>query len=217
MWFWSFSQFSRLFMSNFLRPNGLQHARLPCPSLTPGACLNSCPLSQWCHPTISFSVVPSLAAFILCQHQDLFQWVSSLHQVAIVLGLQHQSFQWISSVKFNHSVMSDSVTPWPESRQASLSITNSWSLLTHVHWVSHGILMNIQDQFPLGLICLISFQSKGLSIVFSYATVQKHQFFGTQLSLWSNSHIHTWPTRKTTALTRWTFVGKVSSLLFDAV
>ena len=38
--------------------HGLQHARLPCPSLTPGACSNSCPLSQWCHPTISSSVVP---------------------------------------------------------------------------------------------------------------------------------------------------------------
>ena len=38
--------------------HGLQHARLPCPSPTPGACSNSCPLSWWCHPTISFSVVP---------------------------------------------------------------------------------------------------------------------------------------------------------------
>ena len=52
--------------------------------------------------------------------------------------------------------------------------------------------MNIQDWFPLGLISLISFQSKGLSRVFSNTTVQKHQFFGTQLSLWSNSHICTW-------------------------
>ena len=45
-------------MSNSLRPHGLQHARLPCPSPTPRACSNSCPLSQWCHPTISSSVVP---------------------------------------------------------------------------------------------------------------------------------------------------------------
>ena len=44
--------------SNFLRPHGLQHARLPCPSPPPGACSNSCPLSQWHHPTISYSVVP---------------------------------------------------------------------------------------------------------------------------------------------------------------
>ena len=52
--------------------------------------------------------------------------------------------------------------------------------------------MNIQDWFPLGLIGLI-LQSKGLSRVFSNTTVQKHQFFNAQLSLWSNSHIHTWP------------------------
>ena len=52
--------------------------------------------------------------------------------------------------------------------------------------------VNIQEWFPLGLTALISLQSKGLSRVFSNTTVQKHQFFGVQLSLWSNSHIHTW-------------------------
>ena len=52
-------------MSNSLRPHGLQHARLPCPSPTPGGCSNSCPLSQWCHPTISSSVIPSLPDFNL--------------------------------------------------------------------------------------------------------------------------------------------------------
>jgi len=52
--------------------------------------------------------------------------------------------------------------------------------------------MNIQDRSPLGLIGLISLQSRGLSRVFSNTTVQKHQFFSTQLSLWSSSHIHTW-------------------------
>ena len=51
--------------------------------------------------------------------------------------------------------------------------------------------VNIQDWFPLGLTGLISLLSKGLSRVFN-TTVQKHQFFGTQYSLWSNSHIHTW-------------------------
>ena len=73
--------------------------------------------------------------------------------------------------------------------------------------------MNIQDWFPSRLTDLISLQSKGLSRVFSNTTVQKHQSFGTQLSLWSNSHIHTW-LGKTIALTRRTFVGKVMSLLF---
>ena len=52
--------------------------------------------------------------------------------------------------------------------------------------------MNIQDWFPLGLTGLISLQSKRLSRVFPNSTVQKHQFFGAQLSLQSNSHIHTW-------------------------
>ena len=52
--------------------------------------------------------------------------------------------------------------------------------------------MNIQGWFPLGLTGLISFLSKGLSRVLFSTTVWKHQFFGTQLSLWSNSHIHTW-------------------------
>ena len=57
--------------------------------------------------------------------------------------------------------------------------------------------MNIQDWFPLGLTSLISLQSKELSRIFSSAKVQKHQFSDTQLSLWSNSHIHTWLLEKT--------------------
>ena len=59
--------------------------------------------------------------------------------------------------------------------------------------VSASVLpMNIQSWFPLGLTGLISLQSKGLSRVFSNTTIWKHQFFGTQSSLWPNSHIHTW-------------------------
>ena len=84
-------------MSGSLQPYGLQHARLPCPSPNPRAYSNSCPLSQWCHPTISSSVSPSPPTFNLSQHLGLFHWVSSLHQVAKVLEFQrqHQSFQWI--------------------------------------------------------------------------------------------------------------------------
>ena len=80
--------------------------------------------------------------------------------------------------------------------------------------------MNTQGWFPLGLTSLISLLSKGLARVFSNTTVWKHQFFGAQPSLRSNSHIHTWLlervmfTGKTIALTRWTFVGKVMSVLF---
>ena len=49
---------SRSVMSDSLQPHELQHARLPCPSLSPGVCTNSCPLNWWCHPTISSSVIP---------------------------------------------------------------------------------------------------------------------------------------------------------------
>ena len=55
---WACLLFSRSVMSDSLQPHGLQHARLPCPSPTPGACSNSCPSSRWCHPTISSSVIP---------------------------------------------------------------------------------------------------------------------------------------------------------------
>ena len=51
-------QFSRIVVSDALQPHGLQHARLPCPTATPRVCSNSCPLSRWCHPTISSSAVP---------------------------------------------------------------------------------------------------------------------------------------------------------------
>ena len=88
---------------------------------------------------------PSPPAFSLSQHQDLFQWVGSWHQVTKVLG----------------SSASASVLP-----------------------------MNVQAWFPLELTGLISLQSKGLSRVFSSTTIQKHQFFGTQPSLRSNSHSH---------------------------
>ena len=55
---WSSGQFSRSVVSDSLRPHGRQHAKLPCPSSTPGACSNSCPSSRWCHSTISSSVIP---------------------------------------------------------------------------------------------------------------------------------------------------------------
>ena len=83
-------------MSDSLWPHQLQHARLPCPSLSPRICSNSCPLSQWCHPTISFTVTLFSSWPQSFPHQGLFQWVASLHQVAKVL--EHQSFQWIFRV-----------------------------------------------------------------------------------------------------------------------
>ena len=151
------------------------------------------------------------------------------------------------------------VTPWITARQASLSITNSWSSLkfTSIESVmpsSHLILCRPLLLLPnlptirvfstsqlfawgsqsTGVSALASFlpnksqgwspsewtgwislQSKGLSRVFSNTTLQKHQFFGAQPPSQSNSHIHTWPTGKTIALSRQTLVGKVMSLLLN--
>ena len=69
--------FSCSVLSYSLQHHGLQHAWFLCPSVSPGACSNSCPLSRWCYITISSSVSPSPFAFIHFQHQGLFQWVSS--------------------------------------------------------------------------------------------------------------------------------------------
>ena len=138
--------FSCSVMFNSLWPHGLQHARLPCPSLSPGACSNSCPLSQWCHPNISSSVVP----FSSCL----------------------QSFPASGSFPMS----------WPfASGGQSIEASALVSVLP----------MYIQGWFSLGLPGLISLQSKGLSRVFFNTTIQKYQFLGTQLSLWSSSHIHT--------------------------
>ena len=167
--FFSSIQFSHSVMSDSLQPYGLQHARLPCPSPTPGANSNSCLLSWWCHPTISSSVIP-----FSCP----------------------QSFPASGSFQMSQLFASGG---------QSIGASASASVLP----------VNIQDWFPLGLTGLISLQSKGLSRVFSNTTVWKHRFFGTQLSLWSNSHIHTWLLEKTIALTRWTFVSKVMSLFFN--
>ena len=79
-------QFIHSVVSNFLQPHGLQHARLPCPSPTPGAYSNSCPLSQWCHPTISSFVVPFSSCLQSFPASGSFKWVSS-QQVAKVLGV----------------------------------------------------------------------------------------------------------------------------------
>ena len=95
-------QLSPSVVSSSLWSHGLQHARPPCPSPAPMVYSNSCPLSQRCHPTISFSVFPFSPAFNRSQHECLFNWVSSLQQVAKVLEfqLQHQSVHWIFRTDF---------------------------------------------------------------------------------------------------------------------
>ena len=134
--------FSCSVMSDYLWPHGLQHARLPCPSPPLRLCSHSCPMSQWCHPTISSSIVP--------------------------------------------------FSSWLQSFPASGSFLMSWLFISDGQSIrtsaSAPVLpMNIQSWFPLGL---ISLQSKGLSRVFFSTTIWKHQFFSTQPSLWSNSHIN---------------------------
>ena len=122
--------------------------RFLCSTLSPGVCSDSCPLSQWCYLTTHPLPPSSAFAFSLPQHQGLFQWVGSSHQVG------------------------------------GQSIGASASALV--------LPMKIQDWFPLGLTDVISLQSRGVSII-SCTTVVTHQLFSTQPSLWSNSHIHTWP------------------------
>ena len=87
-------------VQTLLPPYGLEHARLPCPSLSPGVCSNS--LSEWRHLTILSSVTPFSSCLQSLGHQGLFQWVGSSHQTAKVLDLllKQQSFQWIFRVDF---------------------------------------------------------------------------------------------------------------------
>ena len=100
--------------------------------------------------------------------------------------------------------ISSSASPFPfclQSFPVSGSFSKSWLFASGGHSIgtsaSASVLpMNIQGWFPLGLTCLISLQTKGLSRVFSSTTIQKHQFFDTQPILWSNLHIHTWPQEK---------------------
>ena len=81
-WLSTSVQFSHSVVSDSLRPHESQHARPPCPSPPPGVHPNSYASSQWCHPAISSSVVPSPPAPNPSQHQGLFQWVNSSHKVA---------------------------------------------------------------------------------------------------------------------------------------
>ena len=133
-------------MSDSLRPHELQHCRPLCLSPTPKVYSNSCPLSWWCHPTISSSVVP---------------------------------FSWLQSFPASGSFP---VSQFFASGGQSIGVSASASVLP----------MNTQDWSPLGWTGWISLLSKCLSWAFCNITVQKHQLFRAQLSLWSNSHIHTW-------------------------
>ena len=89
-------------MSNSLQPHGLQHIRLSCPSPPPGACWNLGPLSRWCHPTISSSIVPfsSWLQSFPASGSFLMSWLFNQMAKVLELQLQHQSCQWIFRTDF---------------------------------------------------------------------------------------------------------------------
>ena len=108
------------------------------------------------------------------------------------------------STRWCHPAISSSVVPFSSCPQ-SLSASESFPMSQLFAWGGQSIAVsasasflpkNTQDRSPLGWTGWISLQSKGLSRVFSNTTVQKHQFFGAQLSSLSNSHIHIWPLEK---------------------
>ena len=167
LWFFSSVQFTCSVMSGSLRHHGLQHVRPPCSSPTPRIYSNSCPLSRWCNPTISSSVILFSSCFQSFPASGSFSNESALRKRSFIIGVS----------------ASASVLP-----------------------------MNIQDWSHLGWTGWMSLQSKGLC---SNTTIQKHQFFGSQLSLFIIQLSHPYMTTgKTIALTRRTF-GKVMSSLIS--
>ena len=106
----------------------------------------------------------------------------------------HPSSRWCHpTISFSDIPFSSCLQFFPASRSFQMSqFFASGGQSIGVLASAPVIPVNIQDWFPLGWTGWISLQSKGLSRIFSNTRVQKYQFFGTQLSLWSNSHIHTW-------------------------
>ena len=132
--------------------------QVPCPSLSPRVCSNSCPLSRWCYLTISSSVAPFSICLDLSDHQGLFQWVSSSHQVTKLLELQHQSLQWIIRIDFLQDWLvwspcspgdSQDSSPTPQFKSINslvLSFLNSPTLISiHDYWKHHSF--DCRDQW----------------------------------------------------------------------
>ena len=125
---------------------------------------------------------------------------------------------WVSdAIQPSHPLSSPSPPAFNLSQEGLFQWVGSSRQVAKASASASVLPMNIQGWFPLGWTGLISLLSKGLSRVLSRTTIWKHQLFGTQSSLWSNSHICTWLLEKTINLTIWTFVGKVMSLLFDTL
>ena len=154
-------------MSNSLRPHGLQHARPPCPSSTPGAWSDSCPSSWWCYPTISSSVIP---------------FSSCLQSFPASGSFPMSQIRWPKYWSFIFSIS-------PSNEHPGLSSFR-------MDWLD---LLAVQGTLK----SLLQHNSSKASILLCSA------FFIVQLS-----HPYV-TTGKTIALTRWTFVGKVMSLLLN--
>ena len=155
-------QFSRSVVSDSLRPHESQHARTPCPSPAPGIYSELCPLSRWCHPLLS----PSPPAFNPSQHQGLFQWANSSHEVAkgLEFQLQHQSFQWTPRTYLLQDGLGGSPCSPRDSQESSptpqfkginilvLSFTHSPTLTSiHDSWKNHSL-----DQMEVWFLTLLS-------------------------------------------------------------
>ena len=147
------------------------------------------------HPfsSVQFSSVTQLCQ-TLCNPMDYSKPGFSVHHQ--LLELAQTYVLWVNdAIQPSHSVI-----PFFSCLQSSPASGSFLMSVQHIRWpkywslASESVLpMNMQGWFPLGLTSLISLQSKGLSRVqVSNTTVQKHQFFGAQGSLWSNTHIHTW-------------------------
>ena len=136
-----------------LQPHGLEHARLPWPSPTPGACSNTCPSSWWCHPIISSSVVPfssHLQSFTASGYFPMSQFFASVAKV-LKFQLQHQFFQWIFRTDFLYDWLvwfscsprdSQESSPTPQFRGSNslvLSFLYSPTLISiHDDWKNHS-------------------------------------------------------------------------------
>ena len=137
----------------------LQHTWPPCPSPTPGACSNSCPLSRWCHTTISSSVVLFFSYLNSYPNQGLFQWVSYLHQVARVLELQNIIQDWfplgLTGLIFFQSKPSQKSSPTPQFKSINSSVLSFLysPTLTSIHnyWKNHTFDFDLCQQINVSV------------------------------------------------------------------
>ena len=138
-------QFSSLVMSSCLQPHGLQHTRPPCPSPTSRACSNSCPLSWWCHPTISSSVVPfsscpqSLPASESLPMSQLFAWggpstgVSALASVIPKNTQDWSPLEWTGWISLQSKGLSRIFSNTTAQKHQFFSVQHSSQSNSHIH------------------------------------------------------------------------------------